>query len=153
MPSPYVFSNYALQYLASNVPTRFRMYAAVLNPVQILTFSQDLAVDQYGQYTNITNVDLLATHQTPYAPQANFGPNRIGFVGEPLFFDGSRSTQRNNLSAVGHTWACTGAPTITTNNALGTNDQASIVWSAAGLYTVSLTVYDRFGSTMTGTRQ
>lgn len=153
MPSPYVFSNYALQFLKSNVATRFRVYAAAYNPVQIQCVSQDVQTDQYGQYTNISNVDLLATQQPPFMPQANFGPNRVGFANEGLFFDGSRSTQRNNLAAIGHTWAATGNPTITTYNNLGQGDQAMIAWANPGIYTVSLTVSDRFGNSMTGTRQ
>jgi hypothetical protein len=153
MASQYVFSNYALQFLASQVATRFRIYAAVYNPIQIKTVSQDIQTDEFGQYTNVNNLDLLGGRFPPYAPQANLGANRIGFVNERLFFDGSRSTQRNNLSAVGHTWTATGSPTIRTYNHLGEGDQAQITWANPGIYTVKLAVSDRFGGTMTATRQ
>jgi hypothetical protein len=153
MASTYVFGNYALQFLASNVPTRFRMYVGVMNPIQIKVLSQDIQTDTYGQYTVISNNDLLLNLQPPYAPQPNFGPSRIGFVGEPLFFDGSRSTQRNNIAATGHAWTFSGSPTTASYTNLNTGDQVQATWSTPGLYTVSLQVADRFGGTATGTRQ
>ncbi|HEY7419409.1 MAG TPA: hypothetical protein VH593_29780 [Ktedonobacteraceae bacterium] len=153
MASNYVFGNYALQFLASNVPTRFRMYGAALSPIAIVVQSQDVQTDQFGQYSIISNTDLLAAHQPPYAPQPNFGPNRIGFVGEPLFFDGSRSTQRNNIAAIGHSWGATGSPSSQYYTNINTNDQIVLTWSSPGLYFVTLFVADRFGSSLAGTRQ
>jgi len=81
---------------------------------------------------------------------ANLGSNRIGFVNEPLYFDGSRSSSRFDLPVVTYAWSVSGSPTITT---YANQSQVSISWPSPGLYTVSLAVTDRFGSSFTGTRQ
>lgn len=156
MASPYVLGNESLQYTASTIGTRFRLYFAAFDPISVIVQSQDIQLDDYGQYINPPNVDLLADHKAPYAPQPNFGPNRIAFAGESLFFDGSRSTQRGNLPASSYTWSVKGpSATLTTYHHpyAGANAQCSIQFNKPGLYTVSLTVKDRFGGSTTGKRQ
>lgn len=156
MASPYILSNAYLQLLQANLATRFQLYLAFFNPISLTVNSQDVQQDVNGQYTILDSVDLLAQHRAPYAPQPNFGPNRIGFVGEPLFFDGSRSSQRGNIPAVGHIWTVQGVGSYTMQTYDGPytpGGQASIVFQDPGLYTVSLTVKDRFGGSSTGIRQ
>lgn len=159
MPSnPYVLSNEQLQYVGGGVPVRFRLYLAVFNPVAFHVSSQDIVANPTtGQFDSVPDSDLLALQVSPFAPQPNFGPNRIGFVGEPLVFDGSRSSQRHNLPALGHSWSTTGPATPTVETFASwygaANAQARLTFPSPGLYTVMLTVRDRFGVSRTGVRQ
>lgn len=153
-----VLSNFALQYVAPNVPSRFRLFYAIHNPIAVTVQSQDVVTDQFGQPSFPSSTDLLAAFKSPFLPHPNFGPNRIGFVGEPLLFDGSRSTQRGNLPATGHNWVAPGAAIIQTfANTYIPNQipysQALITWNTPGNYWVYLQVTDRFGHQVFGGRQ
>lgn len=146
MTSQFVLGNTSLQYTSSRLRTRYSLYVAFQQPVRFASISQDIQYDANGVPSNVVNYDRLINSQAPYAPQANLGPNRIGFVGEPLFFDGSRSSQRGNQPAIGHNWSFTGAPQLTYyHSAFGANQQVSAVWNTPGTYTVTLQTFDRYG--------
>lgn len=165
MPHPFVLS--ASQTRALNAgDQRFTLYAALHDPVLFTVQSQDLTTDN-GQVQPAPTVDLLAQRRAPFAPLPVMGSNRIGFVGEPLYFCGLRSTQRHNLLAWNHQWSASGPATIqtyATAQAFGTavtfgvtpsvgNQQCRITWTAPGNYTVLLSVEDRYGNTGIGIRQ
>lgn len=149
MASPYILSNIDLQY--TNCSTQdFSVYLAFLNPVSITTTWSDLNQDTQGNWLPPPNVDTANKHIQPYAPTCNFGSNRIGFVGEDLYFDGARSAQRHDIPVVSYRWVVTGPATTTLYH---NNAQCAIHWSSVGLYTVTLTVTDRAGTSTSGTRQ
>jgi hypothetical protein len=152
------------QIQALNTPaSRFAAYVAFYDPLAFTQASQDLST-QNGTVVVPPPTDLLAQQRSPFVPTPVFGSNRIGFVGEPLYFDGSRSTQRHNILAWGHQWTATGPATITTFSTPATyssifpgtftvgGQQAAITWSAPGTYLVTLTVSDRYGHSATGSR-
>lgn len=149
MASPYLLSNTDLQYV-NCAGQDFAVYLAFLNPIAITTVWTDINQDSEGNWQPPGNTDCAALKIAPYCPIANLGPNRIGFVGEPLYFDGSCSCQRMDIPVVSYAWTVTGSPTAT---AYANNSQMSYVWSAPGIYTVKLTVTDRAGTTTTGVRQ
>jgi len=151
MASPYILSNGDLQYV-NCAGQSFQAYLAVLNQVNITTTWNDLNMDNQGNWQPPPNYDTAARHTQPYAPVANLGSNRIGFVNEPLYFDGSRSTQRYDLPANtgSHAWTITGPNTVVYYH---NYSQCQVIWSQPGLYTIALTVTDRFGNSTTGTRQ
>lgn len=149
MASPYLLSNTDLQYV-NCAGQDFRIFLAFLNPISINTVWTDINQDSQGNWQPPGNTDCAALKIAPYAPIANLGPNRIGFVGEPLYFDGTRSCQRMDLPVVSYSWVVTGGPTAT---AYANSAQMSYSWPAPGIYTVKLTVKDRAGTTVTGVRQ
>ena len=149
MASPYILNNVDLQFV-NCAGQDFNFYMAFLNPVSITTNWNDLNVDNQGNWKAPPNYDTLSHKVQPYAPTANLGPNRIGFVGEALYFDGTRSCQRFDLPVNTYSWSVTGSPTqITYHN----GSQIGLSWASPGLYTVSLTVTDQFGGSTTGIRQ
>ena len=107
MASPYLLNNADIQFVQS-AGQGFVAYLAFLNPVSVTTNWVDTALDQYGNPLPPPNFDTAANHVAPYAPICNIGPNRIGFVGEPLYFDGSRSCQRFDMPVVSYQWSYTG---------------------------------------------
>jgi hypothetical protein len=151
MASPYALTNYDLS-LVNLTGQAFRVYVAFMNPVRITTSWASLNQDAQGNWLPPPNFDTAANHKQPYAPTANLGSNRIGFVGEPLYFDGSRSTQRYDIPVItgSYVWTITGPASTTSYNG---NSQVAISWSNPGLYTVSLSVKDRAGTAVVGTRQ
>jgi hypothetical protein len=149
MASPYVLTNSDLQML--NVAGQsFRVYAAFMNPVSITTNWSSLNQDSQGNWMPPPNFDTAANHKQPYAPICNLGPNRIGFVGEPLYFDGGRSSQRYDVPVMSYIWSVIGP---STKQLYDNGSQIAVTWTSAGLYTISLTVKDRAGTAITGTRQ
>jgi hypothetical protein len=163
MTSYYTLNNDQIGML--NAPqSQFQVYIAFHDPVSFTESSQDL-LNSNGTIYVPPATDLLANKSAPYVPTAIMGPNRIGFVNEPLFFDGALSYQRSGILAWGHQWTATGPSTITTfttpisfSNIIPAgvsvgNQQCSMVWSAPGNYYVTLTVSDRYGNSFTGTRQ
>lgn len=151
MASPYLLDNSALQ-VVNCAGQSFRIYLAFLNPVAVTTKWNDLNMDAQGNWLPPPNFDCAANHVQPYAPTANLGPNRIGFVGEPLYFDGSRSSQRMDVhvNTGGFAWTIGGSPSIVQ---YAGGSQVAVTWRSPGLYTVSLQVTDRAGTTAVGTRQ
>lgn len=149
MASPYLLSNTDLQFVNASGQS-FNVWLAFLNPVPISTYWIDVNLDPQGNPVAPPNFDLAANKIAPYAPIANMGPNRIGFVGEPLFFDGSRSCQRFDLPVVSYGWSYSGSAT-SVNYANGS--QIALTWASPGIYTVMLTVTDRAGTATTTTRQ
>ena len=150
MASPYILTNVDLQYV-NCAGQDFSCYVAFLNPISITTTWNDLNMDSQGNWLPPPNFDTVTHHVQPYVPTCNFGSNRIGFVGEPLFFDGSRSCVRHDLPVVPrYNWLATG-PTNSTYYA--GNSQLSTTWTSPGLYTMTLTVYDQQGNATTGVRQ
>ena len=98
----------------------------------------------------------------PGRPTALLGPHRIGFVGEGVPFYGGYSHGRWRRSAINHSWAGTGGPSIHValdsepQYPAGAGDQpayALFTWAAPGIYEVHLTVSDEQGRTHTGKRQ
>lgn len=150
MASPYVLSNTDLQY-TQVAGQRFSLYLAFLNPISITTTWNDINQDAQGNWLPPPNFDTAANRVQPYAPTANLGPNRIGFVGEPLYFDGSFSCQRFDLPVVTYAWFVSGTGIQTTLYANGS--QCRVVFPSPGIYTISLTVTDRAGTAATGVRQ
>lgn len=165
MASTYVLSSAQLDYLQCGT-SRFQVYLAFHDPIATTAYSQDISYDSTGQPIVNPPTDLLALGKAPFNPTVNCGSNRIGFVNEPLYFDGLRSVQRGNILAWGHTWSATGPAVLTTYSSpvifpdvmrpdpsqIG-NQQCSIVWSAPGNYHVTLTTSDRYGNVSVGTRQ
>lgn len=150
--------------LAQSPGSSFEIYIGFHDPVGFTQASQDITTND-GTVVLPPADDRLAEQRAPFVPSPVFGSNRIGFVGEPLYFDGSRSTQRSGMLAWGHTWTATGPNTLTTysntllfnaripgQSSMG-NQQCSIIWTAPGNYYVTLTVTDRYGNSFTGTRQ
>lgn len=150
MASPYILTNVDLQ-LISAAGQDFSFYVAFLNPVSVHTNWSDLSMDSSGNWQPPPNVDTLNLKVPPYAPTSNLGPNRIGFVGEFLYFDGTRSCQRFDLPVVSYKWSVTGMPAQTLYYHNGS--QVGYQWNSPGLYSVTLTVTDRYGSTAFSTRQ
>ena len=151
MASPFILNNLDLQF-ANSASQDYTCYLAFLNPVSITTMWSDLNQDKDGNWQPPPNLDTAAKRLPPYAPTCNLGSNRIGFVNEPLYFDGSRSCQRHDVPAVSssYLWNVSGPATVTL---YANKSQCSIVWSAPGLYTVTLSVADIAGTRTTGTRQ
>lgn len=149
MASPYVLTNADLQYVNLGGQD-FQFYLAFLNPITVTTNWLDLQMDALGNWQPPPNFDTVANAVQPYAPTANLGSNRIGFVGEVLYFDGSRSCQRFDLPVISYNWTATGPYTM---NTYANKSQASITWNNPGIYTVTLQVQDRFGNFTSGTRQ
>lgn len=152
MASPYIFTNADMQYV-NCAGQEFNIYMAFLNPVNHLTFWTDLNLDSSGNWQPPGNTDTLYSQQAPYATTINMGPNRIGFVNEPLYFDGSRSCQRFDLPAHSDNliWQ-----TFTDNAAVTTYNngwQAAITWSSPGLYTVAFLLLNRYNIGIRGFRQ
>lgn len=148
MASPYLLNNADIQFVQS-AGQSFVAYLAFLNPVSVTTNWVDTALDQYGNPLPPPNFDTAANHVAPYAPICNMGPNRIGFVGEPLYFDGSRSCQRFDIPVVSYQWSYTGG----LGNLYANNSQLSLVFAAPGIYTVYLAVTDKGGTIIRGQRQ
>jgi hypothetical protein len=149
MASPYVMTNSDLT-LVNCAGQDFTLYIAFMNPVTLSTVWSDLNLDSQGNWQAPPNYDTCANKTYPYAPTANLGSNRIGFVGEPLYFDGTLSCQRYDLPVNSYSWSWTGMPVSTTYD---NGAQIALNWTTPGLYSVSLTVTDRYGATTTGTRQ
>jgi PKD domain len=149
LASPYILTNADLQFLNCS-GQQFKVYVAFLNPVNITTTWTSLNQDAQGNWMPPPNYDTCANRIQPYAPTANLGPNRIGFAGEPLYFDGTCSSARMDVPVASYHWSFTGSPTITYYN---NGSQLSANWTAPGLYTVSLTVKDAAGTPTTGVRQ
>lgn len=149
MASPYILTNADLQYLNCS-GQQFKIYVAFLNPVSITTTWSSLNQDAQGNWMPPPNFDCCANRVQPYAPTANLGPNRIGFAGEPLYFDGTRSSARMDVPVASYSWSLTGNPSITYYN---NGSQLAATWSSPGLYTISLTVKDMAGTATTGVRQ
>ncbi|MFL5628423.1 MAG: hypothetical protein ACJ788_22820 [Ktedonobacteraceae bacterium] len=151
MASPYALTNTDLGFLNA-AGQDFAFYVAFMNPVAFTTNWTDLNLDNSGNFQPPPNFDTCANKKAPYSPTTCLGPNRIGFVGEPLYFDGTRSWQRYNLPALFHSnsWSASGNPTITNYH---NNQQIGVVWNSPGLYQVSLTTYGINGQPTIGTRQ
>lgn len=152
MASPYMLTNADVQVINASGQA-FQVFLAFLNPISIFTSWTELGQDSAGNWLPPPNYDTAANHAQPYAPTANLGSNRIGFVDEPLYFDGSRSCQRFDLPVIpgSYQWSVTGA---TSDQTLYDNgSQLSVTWAAPGIYTVSLSVADRAGTRTQGTRQ
>lgn len=149
MASPFVLNNMDLQY--ANIPSQtFQCYVAFLNPLSITTTWNDLSQDNTGNWLPPANVDTAAKHIQPYIPTVNLGSNRIGFANEPLYFDGSRSSQRHDVPVVSYAWVISGPASSTYYQ---NKSQCAITWTTPGLYTVKLTVTDIAGHPNTGVRQ
>lgn len=149
MASPFHLSNADLQFL-NCAGQDFRLFLAFLNPIAITTTYKDINMDSQGNWQPPPNFDTAANKVAPYAPVANLGSNRIGFVNEPLFFCGMRSYQRNDVPVVSYSWSATGMPATTSYH---NGAQMGYTWSSPGLYTVTLTVKDRAGTQQSSTRQ
>lgn len=138
MASPYVLSNEDLQYIHGSGQD-FNVYLAFLNPVSVTTTWNDLNMDADGNWLPPANLDTLSagTVNAPYGPVVNMGPNRIGFVGETLYFDGSLSYRRFDtaLPPTSFSWSTTGPATVTSYGS-----QVGVSWGSPGIYTVSLTI-------------
>jgi PKD repeat protein len=149
MASTFHLSNADLQFL--NVSNRdFAIYLAFLNPIAITSTWTSLNMDSTGNWQPPPNFDTCAHKVAPYCPVANLGSNRIGFCNEPLYFDGSWSYQRMDLPVVSYSWSATGNPTQTL---YANGSQVAYQWASPGIYSVTLTVKDRAGTTTSGTRQ
>lgn len=151
MASTFLLTNIDLQYV-NCAGQDFSCYVAFLNPISITTTWNDLNMDAAGNWQPPPNVDTCATHVQPYAPTVCMGSNRIGFVGEPLYFDGTRSSTRHDLPVLpgSHYWGVSGGGQITY---YASTSQCAIVWPSPGLYTVYLRVADQNGITNASQRQ
>lgn len=150
MASPYILSNTDIQY-TQTAGQNFQIFLAFLNPISITTNWVDIGKDPKGNWLVPQNFDTAANHVAPYQPTANLGPNRIGFVGEPLYFDGTRSCQRFDLPVTSYSWTTSG--TNQTVTLYDNGSQMGVSWNAPGLYTVTLQVTDRANVITYGTRQ
>ena len=149
MASPYIITNQDFGYLNS-AGQDFALYIAFLNPVAITTIWSDLNLDNQGNWALPPNVDTAASRIAPYTPLANIGPNRIGFVNEPLYFDATLSNVRNDLPISQGFWSYTGTPTATL---YGNSMQIGLTWSSPGLYTIYFTAYDQANNFAQAMRQ
>lgn len=150
MASPYLLSNTDLAFLVQAAAQSFSIYLAFLNPVAVTTTWSELSQDAQGNWQPPPNFDTAAQRTAPYQPTCNMGSNRIAFVGEPLYFDGTRSCQRYDLPVTSYTWTAPGASSV---QQYANGSQIGVMWNAPGIYTVSLRVTDRAGTPTTAHRQ
>ena len=100
------------------------------------------ALDIYRNMSRSVEATAYSTAEDPYPPTAEAGDRQIATVGNAVYFDGTLS--RDNDRIAGYYWNFG-------DGATGEGAQPGHIYPAEGSYTVTLTVYDPYGNSATGT--
>ncbi len=109
------------------------------------SFTVQLKVtDSYGTSSSSTQTVTV----TPLSPTASISPSATAVnVGDSVGFDGGSSTAPTGRTIAGYAWSITSGSNIASFSSSTTGPTATVVTSAAGTFTVMLTVTDSAGAT------